>query len=146
MADAQDLKSWDRKKSCGFESHHRHHSTSSKLSECTNLPGRLTVLFRRGWRWNVSGPGHSGFWFVLGGLARHGWDVDQVIASGALDLPARVLFVTRQMLTAVGTFKFEFAHNGFLFCNRVWTPQQATFFSHRTQSSHFLFETGYFDA
>jgi hypothetical protein len=25
MADAQDLKSWDRKKSCGFESHHRHH-------------------------------------------------------------------------------------------------------------------------
>jgi hypothetical protein len=24
MADAQDLKSWDRKKSCGFESHHRH--------------------------------------------------------------------------------------------------------------------------
>ncbi len=26
MADAQDLKSWDRKKSCGFESHHRHHS------------------------------------------------------------------------------------------------------------------------
>ena len=25
MADAQDLKSWDRKKSCEFESHHRHH-------------------------------------------------------------------------------------------------------------------------
>ena len=24
MADAQDLKSWDLKKSCGFESHHRH--------------------------------------------------------------------------------------------------------------------------
>src|ERR1019366_7581646 len=24
MADAQDLKSWDRKKSCEFESHHRH--------------------------------------------------------------------------------------------------------------------------
>ena len=24
MADAQDLKSWDHKKSCGFESHHRH--------------------------------------------------------------------------------------------------------------------------
>src|SRR5450432_4183745 len=24
MADAQDLKSWDFKKSCGFESHHRH--------------------------------------------------------------------------------------------------------------------------
>jgi hypothetical protein len=25
MADAQDLKSWDCKKSCEFESHHRHH-------------------------------------------------------------------------------------------------------------------------
>jgi hypothetical protein len=25
MADAQDLKSWDGKTSCGFESHHRHH-------------------------------------------------------------------------------------------------------------------------
>lgn len=25
MADAQDLKSWDLKKSCGFKSHHRHH-------------------------------------------------------------------------------------------------------------------------
>ena len=25
MADAQDLKSWDHKKSCGFESRHRHH-------------------------------------------------------------------------------------------------------------------------
>jgi hypothetical protein len=25
MADAQDLKSWDRKKSCGFKSRHRHH-------------------------------------------------------------------------------------------------------------------------
>jgi hypothetical protein len=24
MADAQDLKSWGRKKPCGFESHHRH--------------------------------------------------------------------------------------------------------------------------
>ena len=25
MADAQDLKSWDRKKSCGFKSRHRHY-------------------------------------------------------------------------------------------------------------------------
>src|ERR1700761_3065627 len=29
MADAQDLKSWDLKKSCGFESHHRHHTEYS---------------------------------------------------------------------------------------------------------------------
>lgn len=28
MADAQDLKSWDHKKSCGFESRRRHHSSS----------------------------------------------------------------------------------------------------------------------
>src|ERR1035441_5719052 len=27
MADAQDLKSWDRKKSCEFESHHRHQAS-----------------------------------------------------------------------------------------------------------------------
>ena len=27
MADAQDLKSWDLKKSCRFESGHRHHSS-----------------------------------------------------------------------------------------------------------------------
>jgi hypothetical protein len=26
MADAQDLKSWDPKKSCGFKSRHRHHN------------------------------------------------------------------------------------------------------------------------
>ncbi len=25
MADIQDLKSWARKKACGFKSHHRHH-------------------------------------------------------------------------------------------------------------------------
>src|SRR2546421_12731150 len=28
MADAQDLKSWGRKKPCGFESHHRHQSSN----------------------------------------------------------------------------------------------------------------------
>jgi hypothetical protein len=30
MADAQDLKSWDLKTSCGFESRHRHHFINSQ--------------------------------------------------------------------------------------------------------------------
>jgi hypothetical protein len=42
-----------------------------------------------------------------------------MIASRALYLPSRVLFVTGQMLLAVGTFKFKFAHNGFLICSGV---------------------------
>ncbi len=33
MADAQDLKSWDYKKSCGFKSRHRH-QTNKYLSTC----------------------------------------------------------------------------------------------------------------
>ncbi len=32
MADAQDLKSWDRKKSCGFKSRHRHHCSTQLAS------------------------------------------------------------------------------------------------------------------
>jgi tetratricopeptide (TPR) repeat protein len=33
MADAQDLKSWDLKKSCGFESHHRYHCVTRLMSK-----------------------------------------------------------------------------------------------------------------
>ena len=33
MADAQDLKSWDRKKSCGFESHHRHQLNKTQWNQ-----------------------------------------------------------------------------------------------------------------
>ena len=33
MADAQDLKSWDHKKSCRFESDHRHHQTNHQLNQ-----------------------------------------------------------------------------------------------------------------
>jgi len=36
-----------------------------------------------------------------------------MIAARALDLPARMLLVARQVLMAVGTLKFEFFHNGF---------------------------------
>ena len=36
MADAQDLKSWDLKKSCGFESHHRHQSKFVLLTRPRN--------------------------------------------------------------------------------------------------------------
>ena len=39
MADAQDLKSWDRKKSCEFESHHRHQS-SLEAQRKRRLPRR----------------------------------------------------------------------------------------------------------
>jgi hypothetical protein len=34
MADAQDLKSWGRKKPCGFESHHRHHEERLQSAKC----------------------------------------------------------------------------------------------------------------
>ena len=34
MADAQDLKSWDLKKSCGFESHHRYHFNIIQYIQC----------------------------------------------------------------------------------------------------------------
>ena len=37
MADAQDLKSWDRKKSCRFESDHRHQTLLRVQQEIRNL-------------------------------------------------------------------------------------------------------------
>ena len=36
MADAQDLKSWDHKKSCGFESHHRHQCNNHSVKQAYN--------------------------------------------------------------------------------------------------------------
>ncbi len=39
MADAQDLKSWVLQKTCGFESHHRHHTNASTLAPVTLVPG-----------------------------------------------------------------------------------------------------------
>ena len=42
MADAQDLKSWDRKKSCRFESDHRHHM---EVALCHNLVNAETIKF-----------------------------------------------------------------------------------------------------
>ena len=36
--------------------------------------------------------------------------MDQMIASGALNLTAAFLFITFEMLAAMLTFKFEFAH------------------------------------
>ena len=38
MADAQDLKSWDRKKSCGFESRHRHQKLHPQFMGKKNKP------------------------------------------------------------------------------------------------------------
>src|SRR2546422_764394 len=48
MADAQDLKSWDHKKSCGFKSRHRHH-----------CQGRFPRQYNFGRAW--SSPGGNGF-------------------------------------------------------------------------------------
>ena len=47
MADAQDLKSWDPKKSCGFESHHRHHFNYDQYNQwfcqCLGFGYRLGI-------------------------------------------------------------------------------------------------------
>lgn len=42
MEDAQDLKSWDRKKSCGFESRHRHQTEKPAV----NFTGAITASNR----------------------------------------------------------------------------------------------------
>ena len=48
MADAQDLKSWVHKKTCGFESHHRHHVAGKPGAECLSVPScRATDNQRR---------------------------------------------------------------------------------------------------
>jgi hypothetical protein len=55
MADAQDLKSWDLKQSCGFKSHHRHHflwETFSRSTLFRDASGRvpdLSLIRQRVW-------------------------------------------------------------------------------------------------
>jgi hypothetical protein len=47
MADAQDLKSWDRKTSCGFESRHRHQFDKSLVfASYFRLSEILQILLR----------------------------------------------------------------------------------------------------
>jgi hypothetical protein len=57
-------------------------------------------------------------------------NIDEVIAAGALDLPAGMLFVTRQVLLAMGTLKFEFAH-GLVICSLVRLVAQVALFADR---------------
>jgi hypothetical protein len=62
----------------------------------------------------MGGPGISRFGLVKDRLS---WDVrniDQVIAAWTFDLPSRKLFITCQVLLAMGAFKLEFAHGGTL--------------------------------
>ena len=68
------------------------------------------------WRWlyirrrHVGRPSHARFRLVLGSLPWNVWNVNHVVATRTLDLPAGKLFVTRHALLAVRTFEFEFAH------------------------------------
>ena len=67
------------------------------------------------WRRHVpgrdkGGPGLAGFGVILGGSAGNRRNADQVLAVGALNLPAGCLFVALQVLFAVRTGQFEFAH------------------------------------
>ena len=50
MADAQDLKSWDRKKSCEFESHHRHQPRTLQAGEGCRVPVSESELSRQRYR------------------------------------------------------------------------------------------------
>ena|SRR5713101_2141056 len=50
MADAQDLKSWDRKTSCGFESRHRHQNAINVNPEPSPREGERDRLGRTGRR------------------------------------------------------------------------------------------------
>ena len=55
-------------------------------------------------------PGISRLGFVVDGLPGDGWNLYKMIAAGALDLPSRMQLLAGQMLMAMRTLKFEFAH------------------------------------
>jgi hypothetical protein len=61
----------------------------------------------------------------MGGLARNMRNVNQNLAARALDFPAGKLFVAQEVLLAMRTGKFEFAHNapsGFLVMLLINSP------------------------
>jgi len=62
-------------------------------------------------------------------FSRNVWDIDEVIAARALDLSARELLITGQVLVAMGALKFEFIHDlqRFPDCNGIWIKGQARF-------------------
>jgi hypothetical protein len=71
----------------------------------------------------MRGPSLAGFRVDMGeaGARRRIGDADQMVASGALDLPARVARIALQRLVAMGTIEFEFglAHSLHLFMRRL---------------------------
>jgi hypothetical protein len=58
----------------------------------------------------MRGPGLTGLRLHLGEAGARRWigNVDEMIASGALDLPARVARIALQRLLTMGTMEFEF--------------------------------------
>jgi len=60
-------------------------------------------------------------------------NIDKMIATGTLYLPAGMLFVTRQMLLAMGALKFEFAHD-LVICSWVRLVEQVALFADRKRS------------
>ena len=86
-------------------------STEQQLCPRSRL--LITFFGRRDLRGrNVRCPGHAGLGFVIHRFARHVRHVDEMIATRALELAPGEFLVTSHSLFAMGTFEFEFAHNG----------------------------------
>jgi len=56
--------------------------------------------------WNECVPRSAGFRFILRRFTGNRWNPDEMITTGALDLPAGICFVASQVLLAMGTIKF----------------------------------------
>jgi hypothetical protein len=71
----------------------------------------------------MRGPSLAGFRVDMGepGARRRIGNADEVVASGALNLPTRVARIALQRLVAVGTVEFEFgvAHSLHLFMRKL---------------------------
>ena len=75
------------------------------------LAGEFDLLcWRRVTGRDKGGPGLAGFGVILGGSAGNCRNPDQVMAGGTLNLSARCLFVTLQVLLTVRTGEFELVH------------------------------------
>ena len=100
---------------------------------------RLRLGTRRGplWRQCVprrdkGGPGLAGFGVILGRSAGNRRNADQVLAVGALNLAARCLLVTLQVLLTVRTGEFELVHRFQCWlCFVATDPEQAPTFPPR---------------
>ena len=68
----------------------------------------------------MRGPRLAGFRVDMGeaGARRRIGNADEMVASRALNLPARVAGIALQRLVAVGTVEFEFVHSLHLFMRK----------------------------